>query len=64
LREFIAAVLELAECGELLSKDGEDSLRGITGLKPGKERMLGKVLLSLTFISPQSSVENGRKVGV
>jgi hypothetical protein len=43
-------------------KDGEDSFGGITGLKPGKERMLGEVLLSITLVFFQSDVENGGKV--
>ena len=54
----------LIELGGLLSKDGEDSLRGITGLKPRKERMLGEVLLSLTLVFFQSSAEYRRKVGM
>jgi hypothetical protein len=29
----------LAECGDLVSKDGEDILGGFAGLKAGKERM-------------------------
>jgi hypothetical protein len=29
----------LVECGDLISKDGEDSLGGIAGLKVRKERM-------------------------
>jgi hypothetical protein len=33
-------------------------------LKPGKERMLGEVLLSLTLVFFQSNVENGGKVGM
>jgi hypothetical protein len=48
----------------LLLKDGEDSLGGFTGLKPGKERMLGEILLSLTLVFFQSNVENGGKVGM
>ena len=54
----------LIELGGLLSKDGEDSLRGVTGLKPGKEWMLGEVLFSLTLVFFQSSVEYGRKIGM
>ena len=54
----------MIELKGLLSKDGEDSFGGITRLKPGKERMLGEVLLSLTLVLFQSSVENGGKVGV
>jgi hypothetical protein len=46
----------------LFPKDGEDSLRGITGLKPGKERMLGEALLSVTPVFFQSNVKNGGKV--
>jgi len=56
--------LGLVELGGLLSKDGENSFGGTTGLKPGKERMLGEVLLGLTLIFFQSSVENGGKVGM
>jgi len=54
----------LIELGSLLSKDGEDSLGGMTGLKPRKERMLGEVLFSLTVVFFQSSVENGGKIGM
>jgi hypothetical protein len=36
----------------------------MTGLKPGKERMFGEVLLSLTVVFFQSNVEDGGKVGV
>jgi len=54
----------LIELGGLLSKDSEDSFGGITGLKPGKERMVGEVLLCLTLVFFQSSVENGGKVGM
>jgi hypothetical protein len=54
----------LIEPGGLLSKDGEDSFGGITGLKRGKERMLDEVLLSLTLVFFQSNVENGGKVGM
>ena len=35
----IIVILGLAECGDLLSKDGEDGLGGIAGLEPGKERV-------------------------
>jgi hypothetical protein len=48
----------------LPSKDGEDSFGGFTGLKPGKEWVLGEVLLSLTLVFFQSDVENGGKVGM
>jgi hypothetical protein len=61
---MIVAILGLIELGILPSKDGEDSFGGMTGLKPGKERMVGEVLLGLTFVLFQSSVENGGKVGV
>jgi hypothetical protein len=54
----------LIELGGLLSEDGEDSFGGITGLKPEKERMLGKVLLSLTLVFFRRNVENGGKVGM
>jgi hypothetical protein len=50
--------------GGFLSKGGEDSFGGMTGLKPGKERMPGEVLLSLMLVFLQSSVENGGKVGM
>ena len=46
----------------MLSKDGEDSFGGITILEPGKERMLGEVLLSLTLVFYQSNVEHGGKL--
>jgi hypothetical protein len=39
--ESFVTILGLAERGDLLSKDGEDSLGGIAGLKAGKERMRG-----------------------
>jgi hypothetical protein len=61
VRESIVAILGLIELGGLLSKDGEDSFRGMTGLKPGKERMLGEVLLGLTLVFLQSNIENGGK---
>jgi hypothetical protein len=54
----------LIKLGRLLSKDCEDSFGRITGLKPGKERMLGEVLLSLAVVFFQGSVENGGKVGM
>jgi hypothetical protein len=62
-REAIVAILGLIEPGGLFSKDGEDSLGEITGLKPEKERVRGWVLLSLTIVSFQSSVEKEGKVG-
>jgi hypothetical protein len=37
--ESIVAILGLAERGDFLMKDGEESVGGITGLKLGKERM-------------------------
>ena len=40
-RETIIVILGLAEHGDMLSKDGEDGLGRITGLKGGKERMRG-----------------------
>ena len=61
-REHIVALLGLIEPRGLVSKHGEDSFGGITGLKAGKERMLGEVLLSLTLVCFQSRVENGGKV--
>jgi hypothetical protein len=39
--ETIVTILGLAECGDLLSKDGEDGFGGIAGLKTEKERMGG-----------------------
>jgi len=54
----------LTELGGLLSKDGEDSFGGMTGLKADKERMVGEVLLSLTLVLFQSNVENGGKIGM
>jgi len=48
--------------GGLLAKGGDNSFGGITGLKPGKERMLGEVLFSLMLVFFQSVVENGGKV--
>jgi hypothetical protein len=36
--EIVITILGLTECGNLLPKEGEDSLRGITRLKAGKER--------------------------
>ena len=54
----------MAECGDLLSKDGEDSLGGIAVLKAGKERMRGQVLLGYMFVRFQSGVKNGQKVGL
>ena len=56
--------MRLIELGVLLSKDGEDSFGGITGLKPGKERVVGEILLSLTLVLFQSKVENGGEVGM
>ena len=56
--------MRLIELGVLLSKDGEDSLGGITGLKPGKEWVVGEILLSLTLVLFQSKVENGGEVGM
>ena len=56
--------MRLIELGVLLSKDGEDSFGGITGLKPGKERVVGEILLSLTVVLFQSKVENGGEVGM
>ena len=60
-RESIVAILGLAGCRDLLLKDGEDILGRFTGLKPRKERVLGKIFLGLTLVSFQSSIENGRK---
>jgi len=54
--------LGLVERGNILSKYSEDILRGIAGLKVGKEWMRGEVLLGLSFVIYQSSVENGSKI--
>ena len=62
--ETVVAILRLTECGDLLSKDGEDILRGITVLKAGKERMRCQVFLNFAFVRFQSGVEDGRKVGL
>ena len=40
-RESIVSILGLIESRDLVSKDGEDSFWGTTGLKAGKERMRG-----------------------
>ena len=40
-REPVIVILGLVECGDLISKDGEDSLGGIAGLEAGKERIRG-----------------------
>ena len=61
-REPVIAILGLAERRDLLLKDVEDGLGGFTGLKPRKERVLGKIFLGLTFVSFQSSIKNGRKI--
>jgi hypothetical protein len=39
--ESVVTILGLAELGDLLSKDGKDSLCGFAGLKGGKEGMRG-----------------------
>jgi hypothetical protein len=62
--EPVVATLRLTECGDLLSKDVENSFGGFTGLKAGKEWMRGQVLLSFKFVGFQSGIENGRKVGL
>jgi len=62
--ETVITILGLAERRDLLSKDGEDGLGGIAGLKAGKERMRGQVLLGFKFVSFQGCVENGHKVGM
>jgi hypothetical protein len=56
--------MRLIELGVLLSKDSEDCLGGITGLKPGKEGMVDEVLLSLAVVFFQGKVEYGSKVGI
>ena len=60
--EPIIVNLGLAGCGVLLSKDAENCLYGVAGLKSGKERMRGEVFLGFTSISIQSSFEKGRNV--
>ena len=40
-RELIISVLGLIESRDLVSQDGEDSIRGIARLKGGKERVFG-----------------------
>jgi hypothetical protein len=62
--EFVVNIPGLRERGDLVSKDGEDGLGGIAGLKGGKEWMRGKVFLSLSFVCFQRSVENAHKVGL
>jgi hypothetical protein len=49
-REPVVATLRFAECGDLISKDNEDTLGGIAKLKVGKEWMGGQVVLSFTFV--------------
>ena len=61
-QEFLVAILGLVGRRDLLLKDVEDTLGGFTGLKPRKERVLGKIFLGLTFVSFQSSIKNGRKI--
>ena len=61
---MVFAVLGLAGCGDLFSKDGEDRLWGIAGFQFGKERMRCEVIPGFPFVSLQSSVKNGRKVGM
>jgi hypothetical protein len=62
--ESIVAILGLGERRYFFMEDGEDSVGGIAGLKPGKKRMRCEVFLGLTFVSIQSLVENGRKGGL
>jgi hypothetical protein len=62
--ETVVTILRLAEHGYLFSKDSEDGLGGIAGLKAGKERMGGKVSLRLTLVGFQGGVENRHKVGM
>ena len=61
-RKPTVAILGLMELVGLLSKDAEGSFGGITGLKPGKKRMLGEILLRLTLVFFQRNIENGGKV--
>ena len=49
-KSFVA-ILGLAERWDLLFQDVEDSLGGFAGLKPRKERMLGKIFFGLTVVS-------------
>ena len=62
--ESVINILGLAELGDLLSKDDEDSPRGIARLKAGKERIRCQVFLGVTFVGFQRCVENGYKVGL
>ena len=48
--ESIVGILGCTECGDFLSKDSEDCLGGIAGLKIGKERMRGQVVLRFKFV--------------
>jgi hypothetical protein len=61
-RECVVGILRLAGRSDLLLKDVEDGLGGLTGLKPRKERVLGNIFLGLTFVSFQSRIKNGRKI--
>jgi hypothetical protein len=49
-------------CGDLVSKDGEDSLGRLAGLKGGKERVGREVFLGLSFVRFQRSVEMDTKL--
>jgi len=49
--ESFVAILGFAGRWNLLLKDVEDSLEGFTGLKPRKERVLGKVFVGLAVVS-------------
>jgi hypothetical protein len=54
----------LVECRDLLSKDSENGIWRVAGLKPRKERMGGYVLLGFTFVRCQSGVEYGCEVRI
>jgi hypothetical protein len=62
--ESIVTILGLVKCRDLFSKDREDCLGGIAGLKAGKERMRDQILLCLPFVGFQCSVENRHKIGL
>jgi hypothetical protein len=62
--ESVTTILGLAECGDMVSKDGENSIGGIARLKAGEERMRHKVFLCFAFVGFQRSVENGDKAGL
>ena len=50
LCESVVTILGLVESGDLLSKNGKDSLGGIARLEGGKERMGCQIFLRLSFV--------------